>query len=674
MRKISLVVGAVGLIGFVACGGDSKPPVASDGSSGSGGKGSAGKSSGGKNSGGEDSAGGEGGAIDTGGKLNRGGSQNGGGADPGGTGGPEIEITSPAAVDDPNEDGVLSGSKVTANCQVTQASTLAASKVDTSSVKLAILDAKGAAIEEKVGVPTGEADEYSAEFALTKVAAGVVGFRCQAEDASKRAGMDKVLTFLDKGPTITFKEPVANSAHALVQPLDIEFTVEAAPLTDDDENAEVDEVALAIAGIPIDLANASDKPGHYRVQVNLADAKLFNPFPDGPTPVTVEATNKRTPAPAKATLEESVAVDGAAPAIIINYPAQKAVVGGTVPLNFTITDKVAGVDPKSIVVSLNMKDRTYDPTDQRWSHPSADVYVYEFDSRQVEGSKVQITVNISANDKVGNISTGASSLLYLDNFPPVLDLDPINVRSIGLAPDAKCSVSFDPVGSKAKNDLDKVVRAGIFRALVADQTNSDPEIPVRHGAGTNPGSVRLYLEADPAKPLLIDKDKDGFCDEVAEIDSANSLALKAVPRAGVPLFGKDDAAPPTSAFLQCTTDNAAPVQTLCTNNASEMWQVIEDSTNHAPIIYAASPTENSLECTGVSWEFGAKVSADGWVCFATRAVDNVGNVGISRPLRLCLDDPERPGTPACAEPNSVPPSCTDNCAPPTRLGGFLTKQ
>jgi hypothetical protein len=105
-----------------------------------------------------------------------------------------------------------------------------------------------------------------------------------------------------------------------------------------------------------------------------------------------------------------------------------------------------------------------------------------------------------------------------------------------------------------------------------------------------------------------------------------------------------------------------------------MWQVIEDNVNHAPIIYAASPTENSLECTGVSWEFGTKVSQDGWVCFATRAVDNVGNVGISRPLRLCLDDPDRAGTPACAEPGSIPPSCTDSCTPPAREGGFLTKQ
>jgi hypothetical protein len=321
-----------------------------------------------------------------------------------------------------------------------------------------------------------------------------------------------------------------------------------------------------------------------------------------------------------------------------------------------------------------MVDHPYDATNTSWTHPTPDTYVFEFDSRQVQDAKVQITVNVSANDKVGNVATAASALLYLDNYPPIVDLDPSNIRSQAVALGSKCSASFDPVGSAAKNDLDPVVRAGIFRALIIDQTNSDPEIPILHHSYTNPALVRLYLEANPAKPLLIDKDEDGICDDVAEIDSTNSLALKTVPRMGGPLFGKDDATAPTAASLQCTTENAAPVQNLCTNNVSDMWQVIEEIVTHTPIIYAASPTENTTECTGVSWEFGTKVAADGWVCFAARAVDYAGNVGISRPLRLCLDNPDRPGTPDCANSSTSPPSCTNSCTPPARLGGWLVKQ
>ena len=79
----------------------------------------------------------------------------------------------------------------------------------------------------------------------------------------------------------------------------------------------------------------------------------------------------------------------------------------------------------------------------------------------------------------------------------------------------------DPVGTAAKNDLDQVARAGTFRAVVVDNTNTVKEIPVSHFSGTNPMSVRLYLQADTTKPLLVDKDKDGFCDDVAEVDGVH---------------------------------------------------------------------------------------------------------------------------------------------------------
>jgi hypothetical protein len=106
---------------------------------------------------------------------------------------------------------------------------------------------------------------------------------------------------------------------------------------------------------------------------------------------------------------------------------------------------------------------------------------------------------------------------------------------------------------------------------------------------------------------------------------------------------------------------------LCANKDNDMWQVIQDEYNVTPVIYSASPTAGN-ECTGVSWEFGTKVSADGWVCFATRAVDNVGNVGVSRPLRICVDDPDRAGTPPCANSSIGAPTCTDGCTPQPRWG------
>jgi hypothetical protein len=656
MRNILVVVGVAGLLGlFSACGGDDRAGVLPEGTGGSG-KGGVRPAAGSSSRAGTGADGGAGGASDGEDAL-----------------APSVKITSPVATADPNDENVLSGDEVTVNCTVTESVAVGSSKVNTASVKLAILGANDKVIEEKGGVPTAKANEYSYTFSLTTVPAGLVSFRCQAEDTDKHVGTTTLSSLLDKGPTITIVEPEADSLQALSQPLDLEFTVAAAPLTKDDDKAEVDTVTLAIGGQPIDLAAASDKPGHYRLQVNLADAKLFNPSPNGPTPITVEATNKRKPKPVKASSERSTSVDGVGPAIAIIAPLQKAVVGGTVKLTFSVSDKVAGIDPKTVIASLNMVEHRYDPDNDSWS-VTGDTYTFSFDSRQVEDAKVQITVNVGAADKVGNVSTGASELLYLDNYPPVIDLDPFNIRTRSISAGAKCSNSFDPVGIDTKNDLDVVARAGIFRAIVVDQTNTIEGIPVAHFSSTRPESVTLYFNQDVATPLLIDTDNNGTCDDVAEVESKDSLQFGPVPKGGTPWFQTDDDVLPTATSLGCETkaDPQKP-DNLCTNHKSDMWYVIEDPVNQTPVVYASSPT-NGLECTGVGWEFGAKVKADGWVCFATRAVDYAGNVGISRPLRICVDDPERAATPPCANSSVTAPTCTDGCTAPPRWGNGLVEQ
>lgn len=660
MRNILLVVGATGLLGlFSGCGGDDKAPVAGDGFAGrsTGGKNTGGKSAGGKNGGGTDSLGGAGGA---------------GGAEDSASNplAPTVIITSPTELTDPNEDGVLSGSEVTATCSATQSSAVGSSKVNAAAVKIAILNGADKVIEEKPGVPTANANEYSAKFILTAVPSGPVSFTCKAEDTSKRSASDRVTTFLDKGPIITIVKPVAGSAHTLSEPLDIEFTVEADPLSDTDANADVDvdSIKLNLVGEPMDLSDASDGPGHYRLQVNLADAKLFTPAPSGPVPLVVEAANQRTTAPVTATATEDLLIDGAGPVLKITSPADKAVVGGKVRLSFTATDAVSGVDPASVVVALNMKNNAYSADSDAWSFAN-NTYTFEFDSRLVDGAKVQITVNVGASDKVGNVSIGASELLYLDNYPPYVDLDPLNIRTITQPPAQKCSTSFDPAGSEATDDLEVVASASIFRAIVQDQTNHADGIPIVHFANTDPMKVKLYLQANNGTPLLIDKDMNGICDEVAEVDSTNAIALSQVPKSGSPWYKIDDAVEPAVSASVCKTENGQAPPKLCTGY-SDMWQVVQDEDTGTPLVYALSPT-GTKECTGVGWEFGGKLDADGWVCFVTRAVDNVGNIGVSRPIRVCMDDPAREGSPPCATSSELPPSCTDGCTPAARLGGGL---
>lgn len=649
MRSVYSAAGMGLLALFSACGGDERPENI-----------------------GEPSKGGRGGTAN----LPRAGSSTGGGE--GGEGGaqdthdplaPVVTITAPAEVLDPNQGEVLVAANVEVTCLAKQSEAEGSNRVSASSVAIAILDADGEVTEAKPGTPTGNADEYSNTFSLTALPAGSLGFRCAAEDTEKRAGNHVITTFLDKGPSITITTPEAESFFPLTSLLEVEFTVEAVPLTDDDEGAPIDQVTLDVAGVAIDLSDAEVSPGSYRLEINLTDPALFSPVPNGPLPVTVEASNSRAPEPVVARVTRQTAIDGAGPVINLSSPADKAVVGGNVRLVFGVTDAVSGVDPASVTVTLNGTAVAYDPNpNSPWSYANGN-FTYEFDSRQVKDSEVQITVNVGARDTVGNASGVVSRILYLDNYPPLVDLDPTNVRSARLqGNNLECSMSFDPLGA-ALGDLDVVGRAGIFRAFVWERTNSLEGIPVLHYSGTDQSSVRLYLRAASGAPLLVDKNNDGLCDDVSDVESDSALRLDPVPKGGTPWFGLgDEDAAPAVAALGCVLREGTKPQDMCTSQASDMWQVVEHAIRE-PAVYARSPTPG-LECTGIGWEFGALLNADGWVCSAARVVDRAGNVGISRPMRLCVDDPSRAGVPACATSSIDAPSCTDGCTPPQRVGNF----
>jgi hypothetical protein len=90
-----------------------------------------------------------------------------------------------------------------------------------------------------------------------------------------------------------------------------------------------------------------------------------------------------------------------------------------------------------------------------------------------------------------------------------------------------------------------------------------------------------------------------------------------------------------------------------------------------PVIYALGSALGGAgaACTGADWEIG--FAREGWVCVAGRAEDEVHNVGVSRPLRLCYDD----GVGAPADCPLPAPSCLDGCTlPPAFPAGALFEQ
>jgi hypothetical protein len=83
-----------------------------------------------------------------------------------------------------------------------------------------------------------------------------------------------------------------------------------------------------------------------------------------------------------------------------------------------------------------------------------------------------------------------------------------------------------------------------------------------------------------------------------------------------------------------------------------------------PVVYGMGGL-TGLECTGSAWNpIAISENVDGWICYAARADDKKANTGFSRPLRVCYDNPNIPGSPACADGGSIPPTCTDGCTAP----------
>ena len=590
--------------------------------------------------------------------------------------GPRVKILSPQEADDPQDDDVIMGDEVTVVCEVRESLDAEASPVNESSIAIELLDAEGVSLQSLPGLRTERSLEYSAEFPLTTVPAGEISFRCVASDRSEPPleASGTVSTFLDQGPKIGIISPEKDKNYPLRRTLNVEFRVSPFNLSDSDEEAAVDSVQLKIAGTEIEPLEVADDPGHYRLDVDLNDAVLFADTPSGPTSVVITATNRRTPAAATRRLSYSFVVDASGPAINILSPGGNTIVGGEVVFRFKITDEGSGVKPQTVVVEINDVAYPYDPVEQ-WGI-SGDEYTFRFDTKNAPGSKVQLTINVDARDKVGNPSTGASMLLYLDNVPPLIDLDPPPVRESKKKGDflVVTSYAFDPVGEEAVNDMqggllqpEPVQNMVLFRAMVWDRTNEAPGQTTRYVADTDQNTVYLYAQKDPNIPLLIDTDNDAICDDL-EWQGLPDMKLSALEPTGKAWYG-----PPNDDFINnppyqslCSarefhySDEKEPKK-LCQFESSDMFRVISHAiVGHPPVIYAVSPTK-SLDCTGSQWEMTEILVEGQWACFAVRAFDNAGNRGISPPLRICYDDPY---TVTTCPPFDEAITCSDGCSPP----------
>jgi hypothetical protein len=681
MKNSMVLVGLAGVIGFIACGGNDKanyvdPSVTPAGSSGKTSRSGNGSTEdggeGGAGTAGSVTRGGTGGSVAKpveGGEggIGEGGNAGAGGEAPGEP--PTVTILSPDAVTDPLDGKVLVADSVDVVCKAEPGLTLDASPVDPTSVKIAVLDTNGGVVSEKAAGLTANADEYSATLPLTAVSTGKISLRCNAESTTHALGTDQRDSLADRGPKITLTAPPTNAKLALNDAVKITFTALPQPLGESDAQAEVASVGLSINGVKWPTVPVNGSPDSYEATVQFTDA-AFMTKPNGSTTIGITATNKRNPIAATQLSTSSVFVDGSGPVIQVTSPGDKALVGGNVTLTFTATDAGSGVNQDSVSVSLNGVVHPFDLT-KGWVQ-TGDSFTYTFDSRTVTGPQdSQITVTIAAKDNVKNAATPEQITLFLDNQGPQVDLDPANVRTV--SPQGECSVSFDPLGTSAANDLSKGSGDDFLRVLVWEQTNRlQGSLALPHFAGTDNTSVSLYLAnpSDATKLLVSSKTPGtGTCDAIG---GGHAIGLDAVAGSGLPWYGAEGAAAPATGQL-CTTPPGSKPSLLC-NAKSDLWQVIVHSEGNLvePAVYALGPAPNTNECTGIAWNYLPFVNEDGWVCFGAKATDKVGNVGVSPALRVCIDKNPSDGlVPPCASSTTDAPKCTDGCTAPARGGGRI---
>ncbi|MET0795447.1 MAG: Ig-like domain-containing protein [Polyangiaceae bacterium] len=464
------------------------------------------------------------------------------------------------------------------------------------------------------------------------------------------------------------KNPVALSAHALSPAILFKFSVLPVPLSKLDKSSEVTSVSLKVNGVEIDDVAAHEipaTPGEYQISVDLSDPKLFSPPPNGSVPVRIVATNKRG---TTRTSDTSFDVDSLGPVIQIVSPAtNNQFVGGKVTLSFTVTDTPAGVDPATVKVVLNSTPFFFDPKNG-WANPTPNAFSFTFDTKQF-GVQIQLAVNIRADDLAGNSSDGASILYYLDNVAPIIDMAPPALQEVQYgSTQSLCSEPFFPLGDSPK-DGDVVKTLTRPRALLWDLGNSAEGQDAFYYSdidNSNTNTVpHLYFQPDTTKPLLknADPSKHGaVCDAIAN-ENLPLVTLVPLQPSGSAFFPAS--APPHAGICVAGTETT-PSKPACTG--SDIPRVIQHegaASQTIPAIYVIAP--DSLQCSGTQYQLTNAAPKDGWVCAAVSAVDKTGNRSVSAPIRLCLDSDTYPGSPECATTSVAPPTCVDDCVPPSHF-------
>jgi hypothetical protein len=528
---------------------------------------------------------------------------------------------------------------------------------DVSSVMASLNDSTGVSVAS-VKLARSETDSFpetnTARFVfsdvpldLSKVATGSYVLVVTATTVGGDSGSADVALWVDTGPAVVVKSPTEGGFYKGSAPVEVDAT----------------QVKYAITLVTMALGQGDavslmpTVPGVYKGNI---DFNSFSPPLEGDQLATFRAYDENG---VETVVARHFVSDDTGPSISATVPELGAMIGGVIKISATVEDKEpsgepgSGVDNSSVVAVVGNGDQTFEVA--LVQQPTGE-YSNLFDTTKLPSYAIFPTISFRARDVLGNESTVGYEL-SLDNTPPVIDLDPPNVRLV--REDGTCSWAFDPVGPDAVDDGNLVPQLFDVRVRAEDRGNTPLTGPADFVpiAGVDQGKVQLLLLSNTQRPLVVDTSDppDGLCDDVnpdlvpttepqTDTDAQIVNMLPLSPNAGADFSPEPavscsgtDSPPAFDSFCETTgneskaqypSDNSVPLIAHC----DSMTAVLSYSVDKLSSIYTIGPiVGNGLACAGHQFDASNHVK-DGWACLAVTASDGRGNKQVSRPIRICV--------------------------------------
>ena len=545
---------------------------------------------------------------------------------------------------------------------------------------LTMKDAPAGSPESSGGALSGPFlnSEFTGRVDLAGLAGGSYTLTFTAATTTGASASAEIAVNVDAGPSITIIAP-ADASHQKGS-LVVSVVVDSAPF-----GPTMTPIDATLAGRPINL-QPTGTPNSYQGTV---DFRAYDPPLSGDQLLTVAAKNAngtRTVATAM------FVVDNDGPTIDHTSPNPSDVVGRVIDVRAHVVD-AAGVLDSSVIALIG--DQTAPQFKLNLVARGGGIYGAPFDTAQLTRCgllfgglpkpgtycNVYPTVSFRASDALGNETTLSFSF-GIDNQPPLLDLDPPQVRIARRKQTLQCSWAFDPLGDtnipgNMPDDDCAVGQVFQLRARAEDDVNGARYLQVAPLATIDPTRIDVYVLNDTSQPLTVDSDGDGICDLInpklvpttsppTSSREVLKIRLGAVPPQGIADFTSD---PSLAAEPRCAPGDDVDLPPLLCRGEEPTIAISYGP--KLPAIWSLEPIEpDGLRCFGNQFDAyanhiggsssrGGGVPAPGWACIAVQATDMVGNTGVSAPLRVWIDYDGNQACPAgSAGATTPPPDCT----------------